>query len=323
MTYLRASQAAVELGITVTSLYKMKDNPDPDKKLEPVNPNTYRGDGGYVYRAEDVARIKSANERMDLTSAEAAKRIGRSTTYIHKLIRDGSIPYYEGELRGKKTYFIKEPDLLKFATCNPDNGKYDMIYDKATGAFLFQPYHKESELARIVRMKRVNRRKKEITLQISSGENLLLEQAIEEGWKPTLTITEKRAITSYGYASFDFPLPSTLDSMIYKIIEEFFMQIGPANIRITTTGKRLLVEVKKSVLLGILPTTHPDMIDKLKLFIKSGDITAKFDGTLIDTGLSPITVYLPEKTKTELVRLASEDNRTLQEWLEQKLIQYV
>jgi hypothetical protein len=87
--YLKASQVAAELGISVTSLFKLVKHPDSKKKLVPVNPSTYKGDGGYVYLKEDIERIKPAYIRNDLTSAEAARRIGRSTTYIHKLIREG------------------------------------------------------------------------------------------------------------------------------------------------------------------------------------------------------------------------------------------
>jgi hypothetical protein len=254
----------------------------------------------------------------DLTSAEAAERIGRSPTFIHKQIRDGLLPYYEGVHRGKKTYFIKPADLEQFAASNPDTGKYDMIFDQKSGTFLYQPFQKDGKLARVVRMKRVNRRKKEITLQMGTDELITYEEAIEAGWTPALLITERKPITSYGYARFDFPLPTASDSMIYGIIEELFKQVGPANIRITA-GERLVVEVKKSVLVGILPTSHPDVIDKMKLFLVQGNIVPKYDGTLIDTGLSPITFYLPEEKKAEMIRRATAEHMTLQDWIEKHL----
>jgi hypothetical protein len=103
--------------------------------------------------------------------------------------------------------------------------------------------------------------------------------------------------------------------MIFTIIEELFKQVGAANIRITKSEK-LIVEVKKSVLYGIMPTTHPDMIDKLKLFIISGEIIHKYDGTLIDTGLSPITFYLSESKKKQLNDISKKEGKSLQEWLE-------
>ncbi|MFX3638013.1 MAG: helix-turn-helix domain-containing protein [Candidatus Pristimantibacillus sp.] len=312
--YLNVNNTAAELGVTVTSIYKLIK----DKQLEPVNQSTFKGDGGYMFRVEDIERIKPLYIRTDLTSSEAAERIGRSTTFIHKLIRDQDIPFYEGVLRGKKTYFIKEADLERYTTDNPNSGKYDTLYDKAKGVFLFQPFRKEGRLARVVQMKRVNRRKLEIELQVGATESMSYEQAIRDGWTPAITISNKKNITSYGYAVFEFPIPSTLDSMIYSIIEELFRQVGPSNMKIKRNDK-LIVEVKKSELLNILPTTHPDMIDKLKLFIKSGEIITKYNGTLIDTGLSPVTVYLPEAYKQKMQSLSELENKSVQEWIQDTL----
>ncbi|MFD2614736.1 helix-turn-helix domain-containing protein [Paenibacillus gansuensis] len=312
--YLRASEAAAELGITVASLYKLRKHDDPVKRLEPFNPSTYKGDGGFVYRREDVDRVKPSYVKEDLTVTKAAERIGRSTTFIHKLIRDRLLPYYEGIYRGKKTFFIRPADLEKFAASNPDSGKYDMIYDRKTGVFLYQSFQNGGKLARIVQIKRVNRRKKEIILQVGTDELINYEDALAAGWAPSLTISDRKPITSYGYARFDFPLPTASDSMIYGIIEELFKQVGPANIRITA-GERVVVEVRKSVLVGIMPTSHPDLIDKLKLFLVQGEIVPKYDGTLIDTGLSPITFYVTGEKKAELLQRAAEAGKTLQEWI--------
>ncbi len=319
--YLDTTQAANELKVTVGSIYKIVNLEDAEKRLNPVNRLTHKGDGGYRFTREEIERIKPAYVKEDLTSAQAAKRIGRSTTYIHQLFKKG-LPHYEMEFRGKRTYFVKEADLERFVTNNPDSGKYDTIYDRKSKVFLFQPYRLGNRLARVCSMKRVNRNRIEIMLQVSMNEQIPLERAIDEGWRPVTTITDRKAITTYGYALFEFPLPITLDSMIYTIIEEFFKLIGPANLRIQI-GETIQVEVKKSVLTGVMPSTHPDMIDKLKTFIRSGEITPKYDGTLIDTGLSPVTFYLSEQEKDKLITKASSANKSLQEWLESIIFEFV
>ncbi|MFC3345709.1 helix-turn-helix domain-containing protein [Paenibacillus abyssi] len=316
--YLDVAAAAGELGITPTSFYKIVNHVDPAKRLEPVNRNTHRGDGGFRFRLEDINRIKPQYVKNDLTSAEAANRLGRSTTFIHKLIRDGVLDYYETEFRGKRTFFIKESELARYMSENPDSGKSEAIYDKRSGLFLYQPFSKDDQLARVVKIKRVSNRKIETTLRTESEQLLSYDEAIALNWAPAMKIQDRKPTTSYGYAVFHFPLPRSLDSMIFTIIEEFFKQVGPANMKISA-GEQLVVEVKKSVLVGILPTTHPDMIDKLKLFLLKGEIIPKYDGTLIDTGLSPITFYLPEEKKAELVRLAAADGISLQEWIEKRL----
>jgi hypothetical protein len=125
--YLNVAQAAAALGITSTSLYKIINHPDDSKRLEPVNRATHRGDGGYRFRADEVERLKVHYTKPDLTSAEAARKIGRSTTFIHKLLHDGSLNYYEGEYRGKRTYFIEETELERYVQENPDAGKYETL----------------------------------------------------------------------------------------------------------------------------------------------------------------------------------------------------
>jgi len=313
--YLTVNEAALELNITATSIYKIVNHEDPSKQLEPVNRTTYKGDGGYRFHREEVERIKPSYVRDDLTSSQAAERIGRSKTFIQTLLKEGVIPYYEDDFRGKRTFFIKEEHLQKYELSNINSGKYDTSYDKKTGVYLFQPFIKDGVTARVVEMNRINRYKMDIVLQTGTESRFSYVEAVKDGWVPSFTIDQKKPISTYGYARFEFPIPATLDSMIYVIIEEFYKQVGPLNIRISVTEK-LIVEIKKSVLSGILPTTHPDMIDKLKLFITSGEIITKFDGTLIDTGLSPITFYLPEQRKMELIEKADRAGVSLQVLLE-------
>ncbi|WP_127529460.1 hypothetical protein [Paenibacillus kobensis] len=313
--YINLTQAAQEIGITSTSLYKIINHEDPEKRLDPVNRSTHRGDGGYRFRLDDVLEFKNNYVKQDLTSVEAARRIGRSTTYVHKLIRDGWIAYYEEEYRGKKTYFIKEEELERYRRENPDAGKSETVYDKRTGLFIYQPFARNGEIARIVELKRVNNRKIEAKLRTNEDQLLTYDEAVIQGWQPALSITERKPVNGYGYACFEFPAPKSPDSIIFSIIEELFKHAGPANMKLTNADGRLTVEVRKCVLSGVMPATHPDLIDKLKLFMKSGEIISKYDGTLIDTGLLPVTLFLTEDKKKDWARRAKERNLTLQEWI--------
>jgi hypothetical protein len=314
-TYINITETAQEIGITTTSLYKIVNHEDPSKKLEPVNRSTHRGDGGYRFLLSDVLEFKQRYFKKDLTSMETARRLGRSITFVHKLIRDGRINCYEEEFRGKRTYFFKEEEIERYISENPDAGKIETVYDKRNGLFLFQPFGKDGLVARIVELKRVNNRKIEALLKTDDDQILTYEEALLQGWLPLLSISERKPINGYGYARFEFPAPKSPDSIIYAIIEELFKQAGPSNLKIVREVGRITVEVRKCVLLGVMPATHPDLIDKLKLFLKSGEIITKYDGTLIDTGLLPITIFLSEAKKHELIRQAEENNLSLQEWI--------
>lgn len=316
--YWDVLQAAAVLGMTSTSLYKLVNHPNPAKRLEPVNRSTHRGDGGYRFRAEEVERLKAHYAKPGLTPAEAARKLGRSTTFIHKLLQENKLDFHEGEYRGKRTFFIQEEELERYKLENPDAGKYETIFDKRRGIFLFQPFAREGKLARLIELKRLSNKRTEAVLLTEDGERIDYEAALTAGWSPQLMLEPRKLNTAYGYARFVFPLPRSLDSIIYLLLEEMFKQIGPANMRVTVGGQ-LEVEVRKSVLQGILPATHAEWIDKLKLFIRQGEIVVKYDGILIDTGLSPITIYVPEAKKQMLARLASKQQEPLQEWLERKL----
>lgn len=314
-TYISIVEAANEIGITTTSLYKIVNHEDPSKKLEPVNRGTHRGDGGYRFRLSDVLEYKRKYVNNDLTSTEAAKRLGRSTTFVHKLIRDGVLSHYEADYRGKRTFFIKEADLERYIQENPNAGKVETIYDKRKGVFLFQPFGKGDQLARVMELKRVNNRKIEAWLKTIDGRRLSYDTALNDGWTPLLEINERKLINGYGYARFEFPAVKSPDSVIYPVIEELYKQAGPANMKITQESERITIEVRKCVLLGVMPDTHPDLIEKLKNFLKSGQIIPKYDGILIDTGLLPVTFYLNEDEKNELLNKAEKSNLTLQEYI--------
>lgn len=318
-TYINLTEAATFLGITTTSLYKIINHEQMEKRLEPVNRTTHRGDGGYRFRATDVEAFKKSYVKQDLTSVEAGRRLGRSATFIHKLIRDGVIAYYEEEYRGKRTFFIKEEELERYQREHPDSGRSDAIYDKRSGVFLYQPFGKDDTLARVMELKRLNNKKIEAKLRTGDGESLSYEEACRQGWKPLIEITERKAVNGYGYARFEFPKPQSQDSIIYTIIEEFFKQAGPANMKLSQHHGHILLEVRKSVLLGVMPATHPDLIDKLKLFIKSGEVISKYDGTLIDTGLVPVTFFVSEPERKELLRKAEQEGLSLQDWITRSL----
>lgn len=70
------------------------------------------------------------------------------------------------------------------------------------------------------------------------------------------------------------------------------------------------------------PLTYPDFIDKLKLYIRSGEIISEGEDTVINTCFSPLTFYLQESRKSLILKQASEKGMTIQEWLEDHFNNY-
>ncbi|MFF2154449.1 helix-turn-helix domain-containing protein [Paenibacillus chitinolyticus] len=104
--YLNVKEVSILLGITSSSIYNLIDHPDPNKKLEPVNRETYKGDGGYRFKHEDVEKIKPIYLKHDLTTSKAAEQLGKSKSFLQKLMRSGAIPYYEDTYHGQRTFLF-------------------------------------------------------------------------------------------------------------------------------------------------------------------------------------------------------------------------
>ncbi|QQZ64471.1 helix-turn-helix domain-containing protein (plasmid) [Paenibacillus sonchi] len=248
--YLTVVEVAEILKLTVSTVYKLIDHDNLDqtnsaKKLKPINPTTYRGEGGYRFSPEEIERIKPYYVKEKLTPAEASKKIGRSTTYIYKLLKKG-LPYERAVYRGKETYLISPGDLEPYVNEKTNFGKYDTIFDKKTGVYLFQLYTLNNQIGRIISIKRVNHKRIESVLQVE-GKQIPLEEALSKGWVPVTTIGERKIVTSYGYASFVFPIPMDMSSMIYETINILFELAGPLNLRVSVRGSSIYVDVKKCI----------------------------------------------------------------------------
>ncbi|NBI27456.1 helix-turn-helix domain-containing protein [Chengkuizengella marina] len=304
--------------ISKTSVYKLMEHSNREKRLEPINRETHRGDGGYKFKVQDVERIKTFYKKKDLTSSDAAKILNVSTTYVHKLIKNNELAYYEDEYKGKRTFFIKKEVIQQYKLDHPELAKKDVIYHKNEGLFLFQPYKKDGKLARIYKIYSKGKKKVEAFLMNENGEEMTLEEAQEEGWESQVVLENKKNVTTYGTAKFQFPTPASIDSLIYDIIVELLQHVGANNMKIEMDDK-ILVEVKKSQLQGVQSQTHFDFIDMLKKFIVKGKVIEKYDGLLIDTGLTPMTFYMDEELKEKIMREVRELGISIHEWFEQKV----
>lgn len=125
-----------------------------------------------------MERVKPLYISKDLTTTQAAARIGRSKTFLQNLMKNGELPYYEAYFRGKNTFFIKEEDLLAYDLNKPANVKSNTIYDKRTGAFLFQPYKNidNGRIARIIEMERISPIKIKAKLMDEGEKNFLMRK---------------------------------------------------------------------------------------------------------------------------------------------------
>lgn len=313
--YLSVSEVAKALHVQPATVYKLINHSDPNRKLNPINTSSYREEGGYNFLESEVERLKPLYVKENLTPTEAAKKINRSTTYIYQLIQKG-LPHERAMYRGKETYLINPEDLKPYETGRYGTDKHDLIYDKHSKAYLFQPYELNNQVYRITELKRISQNHIKAILQHGS-DHLTLEDALAKGAVPLSTASNRKIITSYGYASFVFPYVTDLSSLQYEAINMLFTEAGPLNLRVKVSGSNIFVDVKKIA----VQDARPEITALLSHYVAKGSVDTQNDKLLIDTGLSPITIYLKEDKKNALQELAQNSGLSLQVWLESQFDQ--
>ncbi|MFC3345784.1 hypothetical protein ACFOHW_25960 [Paenibacillus abyssi] len=143
---------------------------------------------------------------------------------------------------------------------NPDSGKSEAIYDKRSGLFLYQPFSKDDQLARVVKIKRVSNRKIETTLRTESEQLLSYDEAIALNWAPAMKIQDRKQPQATDMRYSTSAARRSLDSMIFTIIEEFLQTSRTGQHEDFRRGAARR-RSEKSVLVGIPANNPPDMID--------------------------------------------------------------
>ncbi|MFD6511286.1 helix-turn-helix domain-containing protein [Bacillus sp. NPDC060175] len=110
MNYLSFEEVCDSVGLTKNQLsYLIKY-----KQIQPINPVTWKADGGYRFKEEDVLKLVEMYKDA-LTLKKAAEFLGKSKTYVHNAARDGLLPFKE-IAKGKSTerlYLKRDLEIFK------------------------------------------------------------------------------------------------------------------------------------------------------------------------------------------------------------------
>ncbi|WP_137842724.1 helix-turn-helix domain-containing protein [Bacillus sp. 2SH] len=110
MNYLSFEEVCDRVGLTKNQLsYLIKY-----KQIEPINSTSWKADGGYRFKEEDVQKLVEIYKGA-LTLKEAAEFLGKSKTYVHNAAKDGLLPFKE-IAKGKsnvRLYLKKDVEIFK------------------------------------------------------------------------------------------------------------------------------------------------------------------------------------------------------------------
>ena len=77
-------------------------------QLTPINKDTWRLDGSFLFSREDIEKLKEEREIEGITLYQASKKYNMSMYQLEKWIEDGDISCTIQEHRNRETKFVKE-----------------------------------------------------------------------------------------------------------------------------------------------------------------------------------------------------------------------
>ena len=309
--YLTLDDLASMINKTKRQIRYMIDN----DIAHPINPDTYRSDGGYRFSKEEADRLQSMfapDNRLSLN--EAAETVGITAQYLSRLALEG---FVESELvtvgQHKERRFTQEN--IKQLKENLNNRKGNRQTDFglklvpfANGVRLFEVLDYKGRKARVVRTNPVH-------LLLEDGQIIAEDQPpiSSEKWP------EKTYVRKKGVVDFKISIPRNLDHQTYDTLYKMIEQLGERNIQIyeTKTGD-YYVRCRQGNFFG-----SDDDFELLRMNLKSGKVQHTGHRIYLETNFVSKTINIPDglfgriKASSEVEEISVEEKiiRTLDNYL--------
>lgn len=254
------------------------------KKIEPINQDTWKSDGGYRFEEEEAQRIIEAYKDY-LSLKDAAAYLQKSRTYVHNIAKQGSLPFKEVE-KGKTTeklYHLKDLEKFKRQLNNVDmvnKRMYDHMQLYSSNLLLFDTAELNGQYVRVIDVDKriaVNSYNEQVVIH----ENVSSAHFIDES-------IQKKKITKPGDVSFLFPLYTAYDVMLYVITH-----LGVSNILVSEKNEGYFMKCK----LGSIPY-DAHIFRVLNTCLMSGNLQQKNDRIQFTNNKEHVSLYLkPEVIK--------------------------
>jgi len=200
-------------------------------RLNPVNPDTFRRDGGYRFTEEEIQRAEKILELPGLSVKEAAQELEITPQYLLQFVSSGDV---ESEVKwiGKKKrrYFQKEEirrfkqQLSEGRQTNQSSEYGFRVQLIAREVRIFEKCLYDGFEARVISPE-------PIKILTERGDILYMEngRVVSAPWP------EKSYIRQKGYTEFEMPIPRHPHHPVYKLLYKMIEHLGERNIQIFET----------------------------------------------------------------------------------------
>ncbi|WP_074594410.1 DNA-binding protein [Bacillus cereus] len=279
-------------------------------QLTPINRDTWRLDGSFLFNREEVEKLKEEREIEGITLYQASKEYRISINQLQKWIKEGELVYTVQKYRNRNTKFVKEDDIRKLVQqVEQANAVY--TFSHKHNVVLFQKFIKGNTLARIISIpKRGN-----IILLDEFGNNVTLSTALKEGYEPAYLLSDKPRSHHQRFVKFRFPKSNQLRNNIFQLIDNLLQYVSPRNLKVLEEEGFWYFEVRQS-LVTLSPGIQMEWIHELTPYIIEGKIVPRVNHSVyLDSNTVTKPVILTNNEYEYIKKITSETNSSIEEFI--------
>ncbi|OUB79406.1 DNA-binding protein [Bacillus wiedmannii] len=279
-------------------------------QLTPINKDTWRLDGSFLFNREDVEKLKDEREIEGITLYQASKEYPIGMNQLEKWIEEEKLVYTIQEYRNRQTKFVKEDDINKLVQqVEQANAVY--TFSQKHNVVLFQKFIRGNTLARIISIPK----RGDIILLDEFGNNLTLSAALKEGYESAYMLSDKPRSHHQRFVKFRFPKSDQLRNNIFHIIDNILQYVSPRNIKASEEEGFWYFEIRQS-LITLKPGIQLEWIDELTPYIIEGKIIPRVNNSVyLDSNAVTKPVTLSNKEYECIKKIISETNSSIEDFI--------
>ncbi|PEV83235.1 DNA-binding protein [Bacillus cereus] len=279
-------------------------------QLTPINRETWRLDGSFLFKREDIEKLKKDRETEGITLYQAAKDYNVSMYQLEKWIEEGDLTCTIQKHRNRETKFVNEEEIHGLVE-KLDQTHTLYTFSQKYNVVLFQKFMEGNKLARIISIPK----RGDIMLIDEFGSNMTLEDAIKVGYKPAYALSDKPRSHHQKFVKFRFPKSNQLRSNTFHLIDLLLQYVSPRNIKVSEEDGFWYFDVRQSII-QLPMQMQIEWIDCLTPYIIEGKLTRRVNNSVyLDSSSVTKAVTITSNEYHTITKIVNETNSSIEEFI--------
>lgn len=280
------------------------------EELIPINKDTWRLDGSFLFKKEDVEAIKKERETEGITLYQASKKYGVSTYQLEKWLEDGKLTATIQEHRNRETKFITEEDLLQLVK-QYDQANALYTYSQKYNTVLFHRYIQGNTIARVFSIPK----RGDIMLIDEFGSEFTIKEALKSGFVPAYDLSDKPRSHHQRFVKFRLPKSDQLRSSSFQLIDLILQYVSPRNLKISEEEGYWYFDIRQS-LIELPMGMQMEWIETLTPYLIEGKLIKRVNNSVyLDSSSVTKPVTMSNKEYQAINKIVEETNSTIEEFI--------